>query len=306
MKIISFLPLVIVTVLAGFLQPVRADGHPPHIEWQGWSVYSNEIWNLDMGPQPQFPLRYPLTHLFDDNPDTTWAFEDGQRPQAKAGKQLPNQRPYLQIRPEKPVTMDSLWLMNGYNKRPDLFQRNDRIVRLTISINYKKVKDVFLKDTMGWHKIDLPRQRVESISLEFTGIRKGEGDDNDLCVSELAFYNRGQKIGMNMPQAVIYNLSSCCGGTGYFMKRDGKVVVEGSWGEGLDLTWNPRGNLVAGIDEVNNKQRLWVADAKNPRIKRSFYPSGGIQNITWKNNRIIEMTLFDAILKRERKQKFRL
>ena len=305
MKTISFSTLVIVAVLTCWSQAAYADGHGPEITWGGWTACSSEIWNKDMGPQPQFPLRYPLTHLFDGDPATTWAFEDGQHPQHTALQPAEVETPSLHIWPDRPVAMDSIWLMNGYNKRPDLFQRNDRIVRLTISINEKKVKDVFLKDTMGWHKIDVPRQLVKLMTLEFAGIRKGEGDDHDLCISELAFYNRGRKIAMQMPQAVIYTLSWISGGTNYFMTRAGKVLVKGDWGDGLFAAWNPKGNLVAGADRVRNKPRLWVADATNPRIKRSFYPSGvEIYRINWKDNRTVEVTISDG--KVERKQSFRL
>lgn len=296
-------------LLACWLQPAHADGHGPEIQWGGWSAYSNEIWNRDRGPLPKFPLRYPLTNLFDGNPATAWAFEDGQKP-VKNAEVRPSTResaPNLTVFPDKPVEMDGVWLMNGYNRRPELFHRNDRIVRLTISINEKKVKDVFLTDTMGWHKISIPRQRVRLLLLEFTGIRKGNGADHDLCVSELAFSNRGRRIAMRMPQAVIYTLSWIGGGTNYFMNRNGKVLAKGSWYDALGAAWNPRGSLVAGVEWIGRKQHLWIADATKPRIKRSFYPSGGeISRINWSGDRTVEVTIFDRKLKRETKQSFRV
>jgi hypothetical protein len=92
-----------------------ADGHPPSIGWNGWSVSSNERWSLESGPQPKFPLRYPLTNLFDGDPNTTWVFEDSQRSRAEAIEKRPKEdkHPSLVLVPRKPVVMDGLWLMNG-------------------------------------------------------------------------------------------------------------------------------------------------------------------------------------------------
>jgi hypothetical protein len=297
--------LVFVLVLsASFQCEVWADGGPPSIGWKGWSVSSSEGFDLESGGVPKFPLRYPLTNMFDGDPATTWVFEDGQRRNTKARRVAPL-RPSLNFTPEQPVVMDSLWLMNGYNRRRDLFLRNDRIVKLGVEVNRKKIKEVILSDRMGWHKISLPRQRVEHLMIKFTDIRKGEGADNDICVSEVALFDRGRQIDVRMPQTVVYRLSACCGGTGYLLRR-GHVIINGGFGEGIDLIWNSSGKLVGGI---SGDSSLWVADAERARILRRFklpdQNGGYISDMNWKDNRTIEITYYNGRGKSSRKQYFR-
>ena len=297
--------LLLFGALFSMSQMAGADGGPPTLSWKGWAVSSSEVWNLDAGPQPQFPLRYPLTNLFDGDAATTWAFEDGQRRNIKT-RPGPDWRPSLTIRPEKPVVMDSLWLMNGYNRRHDLFLRNDRIVRIVISVNGKPVKDTFLSDSMGWHKISLPRQSVNSLDIFFTGIRKGSGPDNDLCVSELAFFDQGRQIDLQMPQAAVYSLRYCCGGIGYLLRR-GQIVTQGGLGEGGQVIWNPAGNLVAGLDGRQGRNWLWVADARRARVKRTFpIPEDHIYAMDWKSNRTVQLTFYDFKTKRKHPKQFTL
>jgi hypothetical protein len=47
---------------------------------------------------------------------------------------------------------------------------------------------------MGWHSVSVPRQKASTFLIEMIGVRKGSGQDNDICISEIAFYNRGKRI----------------------------------------------------------------------------------------------------------------
>jgi hypothetical protein len=280
---------------------VQADGGGPAIEWKGWKISSNEIWNLEGGVQPRFPLRFALANAFDGDPNTTWAYTDSGKTYLSRMKHNPNHvplvhRPYssenarsVTLEPASPVSVDEIWILNGHVKRPDLFKRNDRVVRLRIDINGKTVKEVALSDTMGWHKVSIPRAKAGSITLGFTGIRKGSGPDNDVCISEIALRNNGRNIAMHMPQSVLYRLRACCGGEGYLLKR-GAVVAQGMFGEGTDLMWSPNGSRLAGVE---NSGRLWVADVNRSRVVyRARLKSGQIAGIKWLGKRTIRATFY--------------
>jgi hypothetical protein len=147
---------------------------------------------------------------------------------------------------------------------------------------------------MGWHRVSLPRQQVSSLDIEFTGIRKGTGPDNDICVSELALYNRGRPVDMQMPRAVLYRLSYCCGGTGYLLTRRGRVLATGEMGEGLDVEWNPRNNLVAGVDGAGGSSRLWVSNVKRGCIIfRTRLKSVNVSRLEWKGRNTIEAVFYN-------------
>jgi hypothetical protein len=178
----------------------RADYAATNIEWKGWQIASSE--NLYAG---RIHRSYPLTYLLDGGPRTAWVFSG--KGKCKDGSW--NSRYALEIRPDKPVIMDRIRLMNGYNKSRELFFKNDRVIQIRLTINGEKVKTATLADTMGWHEVAFPRQAVNGLRIEFTGIRRGQ--IHDLCISELALYNGARKVEMHMPQAVMFTEGSECG-----------------------------------------------------------------------------------------------
>lgn len=250
----------------------RADGKPPSIEWPGWRVESSEYLNLetnDTNVRSDNTVAFPMTNLVDGDPKTAWVWRD---PSTTARKHLGTSKRVRSFTLEagKPVRADELWLMNGYNRRADLFRRNDRVLSIRLNIDGKDGKTVTLSDRMGWHKIALRARPFRTLRIELIGIRKGDGPDNDICLSELALVRDGRAIDFKMPQAVIYNLSACCGGTGHLLSRSGRVLARGGFGEGLSLEWSPSGRYVAGSGTVSKQagpsNRLWVADAHHARV----------------------------------------
>jgi hypothetical protein len=118
MRITTF--LVAAVLLGG--QSAWADGKPPHIQWKQWRVFTSEGWNLDTGPEPKFPLQFPLSNLFDGDPNTTWVYYDVRKPSAALGRSTSRRaHRVLTLEPTQPVVIDSIAVMNGYNRRPDLF-----------------------------------------------------------------------------------------------------------------------------------------------------------------------------------------
>ena len=156
-----------------------------------WTISSSEKVGEEDATSRKFP-HFKLGHLMDNNARTPWVF----RGKGQASFFAPSwgKRHALSFYRDKKVEIDEIRIMNGYNKRADLFWRNDRVVQLGIGIDGKKLKIANLSDKMGWHKVSIPRQKVDDIVLEFVGVRKGRGADNDICVSEIQFYNRGKRV----------------------------------------------------------------------------------------------------------------
>jgi hypothetical protein len=156
-----------------------------------WNIYSSEVEGAEDATSRRFP-HFKLPHLMDNDAATPWVF----RGQGQKSSFEPSwgTRHALQFDHDKPVEVDEIRIMNGYNKRPDLFWRNDRVVEIGIGIDQKKVKTAVLSDKMGWHSVSIPRRKASSLVIEMIGVRKGSGQDNDICISEIAFYNRGKRI----------------------------------------------------------------------------------------------------------------
>lgn len=179
--------------------------------------------------------------------------------------------------------------MNGYNMRPDLFKRNDRVVRLKIKIGRKVIKEVTLADRMGWHEISFPPQDVARLELEFTGIRKGEGKDHELCLSELELLQGKRAIDFEMPSAALYSLYYCCGGEGYLITRSGRLLAKGESSEGLDVVWNARGNRIAG----SGQRSIWIADPQRAQVLKRIELKRPIHRLSWADNHTLSAEYFD-------------
>jgi len=156
-----------------------------------WNIYSSEVEGAQDATSRRFP-HFKLAHLMDNDAATPWVFRGQGR---KSGFEPTwGTRHALQFEHDTPVEIDEIRIMNGYNKRPDLFRRNDRVVEIGIGMDQKKVKTAVLSDKMGWHSVSIPRRKAASLVIEMIGVRKGSGQDNDICISEVAFYNRGKRI----------------------------------------------------------------------------------------------------------------
>jgi hypothetical protein len=276
-RVLLILPLLIVGSL-----PALSDYDPTHIEWKEWKVSSSE--DLSEG---RIHTSYPLTYLFDGDPRTAWVYSGVGMPRFGWEVQYA-----LRLEPTEPVEIDSVWLMNGYNKSPETFSQNNRIVKIRLTVNGKVVKSASLSDEVGWHAVSVPRQKVKSLLIEFTGIRKGP--ENDVCVSELALYNRGREIDMHMPNTVMFSTGSeCgCGSCWYLVSRSGRIVVGNMEDWGFACGWSPDGRYVAAAAFTDDGRCIWAADAARAKvIYRKALPEGDVWGVRWKDGRTVEVTL---------------
>jgi len=183
--------LLCAAMLNGSAQPVSLDSVVQQAKWPGWTIYSSD--NLGFEGRSS---RYPVTHLFDDDPSTAWVFP------AKLPASAGGDEHRLRIGLGHPMTLDGIRIMNGYNKSQDLFFANDRIVELEVWSGRKQIKTVRLADRMGWHDISLPRTLYEDIELVFTKFARGRMDD--VCISELRLMQDGIELPVSLSGAMTY------------------------------------------------------------------------------------------------------
>jgi len=157
-----------------------------------WRISSSEASGEEDATSKRWP-HFKLPHLMDGNAATPWVFR-GQGRKDVFSATWGKRHALMFERQSKPVAVDEIRLMNGYNKRADLFKRNDRVVQIGIAVNGKKIKTAYLSDKMGWHSVSLPRLDTASLVIELIGVGKGKGKDNDICLSEVAFFNRGKRV----------------------------------------------------------------------------------------------------------------
>jgi hypothetical protein len=263
--------------------PVLGEGLPTTIHWSGWLVWSTE--SLYLGRKHSL---FPMTYPFDGNPATTWVFSGtGKHAEYEdKGYALDIERDP----DKKAVMMDSIWIMNGYNKSRELFLRNNRIVQLKLYVNEKFLKTVRLSDSMGWHRISIPRQRVRDIKLQFTKFARGR--DNDVCMSEIALYDKGRKIDLKMPKAVEFSEGDCPDAADNLFSlidRSGTSLAE--YDIMANPTWSPNGRYFAFADE-----ELSVADTSIPKVilrkrlsKNKTVELGGPK---WRGNSSVSVTTY--------------
>jgi hypothetical protein len=233
-----------VLILGCLALPAWADHMNTDIHWPGWRVESSE--ELYLGRKY---TQYPLTYLFDGDPQTAWVFSGLARG--------PDRKVLLTIRSDTPFAVDRLRIMNGYNKSEAIFARNNRVVGLRVILsNADSVPapeatqvEAKLPDRMGWHTVLLARGQVRTIELEVTDLVKGP--DDDVCVSGLELYDGDRMIDLGMPLAVLASDGDECG-CGYesrLVDWHGKAILPDGLGRGLDADWElhfaPSRRLVA-------------------------------------------------------------
>ena len=276
---------VIVSLVLSVLIATAASASPSSVWWPGWNISSSE--ELSGGIEyskntwtPQFPLSY----LFDGDTKTAWVYS------AKTKEfQSPFRSRYgIELKPKRAIAIDGLRLMNGQNASRARFFGNKRVVKIRVTMEAGKQKIVrtfSLSDKMGFHNVKLPRHRINSLMIEFTGLKNGNRD-NGLCVSELQLINRGQKIDIKMPHAVMfYDGTEGCGAS--YLLRGNRMLDGIGLDDGSSDEWNAGGRYVAGANGAGgdeNKAYVWIADVWRGKVVRRIHDKFSIY--TWQGNRL--------------------
>ncbi len=258
---------------------------PSSVWWPAWTISSSE--ELSGGieySKNSYTPSFPLSFLFDNDPQTAWVYSA----QSKEFSEPFHNRYGIQLKPTKPIIIDGLRLMNGQNASRVRFLRNKRVTQIRVTMETGKAKIVrtfSLPDRMGFHNVSLPRHKINSLMIEFVGLKNGSGD-NDLCLSELQLTNGGKKIDMQMPRAVMfYDGAEGDAGASYLLR--GNTMLDGiGMDYGYSNEWSQNGHYVAGLSGGGGHQYLWIADARQGKIVRRLYNKNDLEYKWQKGNRL--------------------
>lgn len=258
---------IVTAVLLSLCALVRADRVYATVQWPGWTIETT-----DMIPHEE-ASKYPIENMIDGDPRTAWVYS---KPVRYEGESLYTYKVAgsayaILLKPDKPVQLDGIRLMNGYNKSDAIFKRNNRIVKLDIYENdylsdhkATKIKTVTLSDRMGWHNISLPARKYRGLVLLVRG--QVEGRDRDTCVSEVQLVSKGKAVDWNRPAAYLKNNGDECGcGSTWSVVSRGKVLAETR-----AMNWpsvSPDGRFAAGIGADD---RVWVVDLHGAKVVRRW------------------------------------
>ena len=142
------------------------------------------------------PTAYAPFRMTDGEETTAFQFSTQITPLGQA---------YLYFDFDGPVTLDELWMKNGFWKTTnglDQYARNSRVrkmtlfVRYTDSGDYQLLKDVTLKDDGGrkdWKVINmLGVQNVTGVRIRIDEIYRGSKFPTDVCISEIMFVQHAE------------------------------------------------------------------------------------------------------------------
>ena len=140
---------------------------------------------------PKYPTTYAPERMLDGEENTSFQFSTKTTPLGQA---------YLYFDFEGPVTLDEMWIKNGFWKITDgldQYTRNSRIRRMTVFVRYaggegyQALTEAVLEDDpvrKDWKVIDMPgAQNVTGVRIRVDDIYTGSKFPNDVCVSEIMF-----------------------------------------------------------------------------------------------------------------------
>jgi hypothetical protein len=93
---------------------------------------------------------------------------------------------YLSYRFDRSVQLREIHLINGYAKRPDLFQRNARIRVATITTAAGSATALF-KDTRGFQEIQFRQGQTSFVTITIDSVYPGTRYE-DTLLSEIEFH----------------------------------------------------------------------------------------------------------------------
>ena len=144
----------------------------------------------------QDPNAFIPAHLIDGDETTSFQFST---------KTTKLKEEYLYFGFDQPVTVDELWIKNGYwmiRNGLDQYTRNCRVKEMTLSVRfagndgYLDLKTVTLEDDKsrsGWTVVPLGRlSDVTNIRIRVDAVYKGTKFKNDVCISEVMFVQSGR------------------------------------------------------------------------------------------------------------------
>lgn len=137
------------------------------------------------------PTSYAPFRVNDGDEATAYQFSTKTSPVGQA---------YLIFTFDSPVSLDEMWMKNGFwrvTDGKDQYARNSRVKKMTVFVQYEgsryfqELKSVTLKDDKerrDWKVIDLLNvQNVTAVRIRIDAIYKGSKYPSDVCISEIMF-----------------------------------------------------------------------------------------------------------------------
>lgn len=280
-----------------------ADYSPTCAVWPELTVMTSE--DLFRGSKYK---GYPISAMLDGDPTTAWVFKSVPlRKDDLSTKDTWGTNKAIGFEFTKPILLDGIEIMNGYNKSVETFYRNDRVTALRVmtaenQAQYARnlVAKAKLEDYMGWQKIGLPRKRYSTLKLLFDEVARGM--DRDLCISEIRFVLDGKPIDLRLPKAFMETSGSeCgCGTTFHAATMDGKDLdCSDNISEGSTYGYSPDGRFVMGFESPQDlsenpktprTMRAWIVDTRTAKVlARKTLPWWDCPELKWKSGRQVQV-----------------
>ncbi len=303
MRFSAVLAAVALTGFAG------ADHIYTQARWNGWTVTTGEeSWFA------RLHTSYPIWQMFDRDPRTAWVFSgslnDPNEAEEVDGKIVSRtlrtleDRYWLFMKPDRARYVDTIRLMNGYNRDRSTFGRNARITKIEIfdtewvwTDRLKPLLTTELPDAMGWHSIKIPRRKYGGLKIVVKSLARGT--DPDVAISELDLLDGSRSVGPPKADYFLYTPGDdCgCGGAIALVRSDGKTVHQ-LMGEDALASQSPSGryfaafgHLASDLDEGRGVGRLWVYDAELGRhvLHRTLdkHRASQVWKLEWLGDRLV-------------------
>ena len=268
-----------------------ADHAPTGVWWNGWRIESSE--EAFLGRRHG---SYPLTYMFDGKPATAWVYSGRQAEWSAQWKGLVRRQWHgdcaVSLEPDKPIALEGIRIMNGYNKSKAVFAQNDRVAEVEIWSGSKGsdrlVKRVNLADKMGWHAVSLPARKYARLTLVFT--KRFVGKEHDLCISELELWAAGRKVDLHVPKLVMSTDGGESGDASdvWVTTLDGRKLACDDLDDDMAPGYSPDGTCVAGISFADEHgqgvDRLWVFNVRTGKRLVWRRAPADAEELSWSGN----------------------
>ena len=271
--------LMLLSAAAGLADGYEVSGYPGYASYQPLSVSAT---SYIKGKDPQ---AYAPSKLIDGKEETAWQFSTSK---SKLGST------YVYVTFSSAVTLDQLWIKNGFWKITngyDQYTRNSRVKRMGVAYqyagkkNYTDEQNYSLPDDTSrkdWQRLPLsPNGKVQGLRIRIREIYAGSKYKTDVCISELLFVNsQGNGTTKKTTGTVSY------GGELYALAIDRLATREGPGTEYKDLgTYRVKGQMIhilAKSYDINGV--CWV---------QCEIPYGGKTVIAWTGWKRFDQTTLD-------------
>jgi hypothetical protein len=290
------------------------DYMPPTIYWMG--QYAGYEYHDQRGSEPAHS--YPVRQMLDGDPNTAWMV-GGLKVYSQSTDEWVNDfaatiSPKLFFVFPKPLRIDGVRIMPGYNKSTEVFRRNNRITGVSLysateggqhTYIEKPFRKARLKDAMGWQEVKFTPRNATVFQIEVTDFVKGT--DNDFCVSEIQFLSGGEPIDWELTPLLLSTSGSQCGcGTmWHVVNREGKAIREAGTAEFDSWAADPSGRYVFSNALTKNnfqfyvldmQKGLFVARTDRPRQQDSYVT---FPEVAWKSGQVVARVSWEGTNSKE-------